>query len=152
MKKFRVSAKSQGWCTPMHWCKRDQERERKKEASGLHFQCALFTQSQPHEGRGFTETGPVQITNKKALRRRLVPSFQVIFCSLMLWITRLFLVNALKLPDDRKHPHYKWETGPKFQKLKLWGFFLNATVGGNMELCKFMLIRMICWYIHIFWI
>lgn len=31
-------------------------------------------------------------------------------------------------------------------------FILNATVVGNMELCKFMLIRMICWYIHIFWI
>lgn len=55
------------------------------------------------------------------------------------------------LPDERKHPHYKWETGPKFQKIKLWAL-LDASVVGNRELCKFRLIRRICQYIHIFWI
>lgn len=55
------------------------------------------------------------------------------------------------LPDEGNHRHYKWETGPKFQKIKLWGL-LDASVVGNAELCKFRLIRRICQYIHIFWI
>lgn len=79
----------------------------------------------------------------KPLRRRLLPSSQVVFGSPTVWITCPLLVNALTLPDDRKHPHYKWETGLKFQKIKLWGF-VNASVVSNMELCKFRLIRRIC--------
>lgn len=155
MKKFREwLPKANGNISP-----RTGVRETRRE-KGIGFRALRFQWC-------FTDTPPITVTTPwrtwasrnwcsednqwKPLRRRLFSSSQVVFHSPAVWITCPRLVNALTLPDDRKHPHYKWETGPKFQKIKLW-FFLNASVVGNMELCKFRLIRMICQYVHIFWI